>query len=286
MGSPDSSPAASSFAPVEVTVPISASTVEVTSHGEEPHEVIRPRLPDGVSQQVTLTTEAQVFQQIDDQPTQDFSSPPITLPLDAVVNQRPEDTDGETTVDLTFGDVTSPNERLGLALEASKGAGAGFTIGPTGAITELQLRPNAAAQDIARSAVEQAFYQAAYRTISFPTEAIGVGAQWTIHQRVIGGIALDQTTVATLTARDGNLVTVDYTIDQKPDSPIWNLPNGAGTLNVDRYVMRGSGTVTVDLDLPLPVSGIVTVNGDQQYSDPDGPTRLRQTTSNQVEWTS
>nr|WP_245813806.1 hypothetical protein [Rhodococcus marinonascens] len=208
------------------------------------------------------------------------------MPLAAVVNQRPEDVDGETTVDLTFGHVTSPNERLGLALEASEGAGAGFTIEPTSAITELQLRPNANAQDIARSAVEQAFYQAVYRTIPFPTEPVGVGAQWTIHQQVMSGIALDQTAVATLTARDGDLLTVDYTIDQQPTSPVWTLPGGAGTLNVDRYVMQGSGSVAIDLDLPLPVAGTVTVTGDQQYSDPDGPTRLQQTTSNRVEWTS
>ncbi|MFC0453506.1 hypothetical protein [Rhodococcus jostii] len=284
--SSEANTAGSTSTPAEVTVPISATTVELVQPGEEPREVIQRRPPEGVSQQVQLTTGAQVFQQIDDQPAQDFSSPEITLPLTAVVAQATEYTDGGTTVDVTLGDVTTPDERLGSALEATAGSGAGFTVAPSGAITALRLRPDAEAQDIARSAIEQAFYQAVYRTVPFPAEPVGVGAQWTIHQQVMSGIALDQTTVATLTARDGNRLTVDYTIDQKPKSPVWELPGEAGTLNVDQYVMQGSGTMTVDLGLPLPVDGNVTVGGDQQYSDPDGATRLHQTTSNSVRWVS
>ncbi|MFC9762281.1 hypothetical protein [Rhodococcus jostii] len=282
--SSESNPAGSTSTPAEVTVPISATTVELIQPGEEPREVIQRRPPVGVTQQVQLITDAQVFQQIDDQPAQDFSSPEITLPLTAAVGQSTDDTDGGTTVDLTLGDVTSPDDRLGSALEASAGSGAGFTVDPTGAITALRLRPDAEAQDIARSAIEQAFYQAVYRTVPFPAEPVGVGAQWTIRQQVMSGIALDQTTVATLTARDGNRLTVDYTIDQKPKSPVWELPGEAGTLNVDQYVMQGAGTMTVDLGLPLPVTGTVTVGGDQEYSDPDGSTRLHQTTSNSVRW--
>ncbi|MFC9554198.1 hypothetical protein ACFTWF_25535 [Rhodococcus sp. NPDC056960] len=282
--SSDADTAGSTSTPAEVTVPISATTVDLVQPGDDPREVIQRRPPEGVTQQVQLTTGAQVFQQIDDQPAQDFSSPEITLPLTAVVAQATGDTKGGTTVDLTLGDVTSPEQRLGSALEASAGSGAGFTVAPSGAITALRLRPDADAQDIARSAIEQAFYQAVYRTVPFPAEPVGVGAQWTIRQQVMSGIALDQTTVATLTARDGNRLTVDYTIDQRPKSPVWDLPGEAGTLNVDQYVMQGSGTMTVDLGLPLPVDGTVTVGGDQQYSDPDGATRLHQTTSNSVRW--
>ncbi|AWK72274.1 hypothetical protein CBI38_12515 [Rhodococcus oxybenzonivorans] len=277
-------PAGTTSTTAEVTVPISATTVRLTRPGDEPREVLQRRPAVDVAQQVRLTTGAEVFQRIDDQPVQDFSSPEITVPLTAVVTRPTEDADGAIALDLTLGAVTSPDSRLASALEASKGSGAGFTFDSTGAITALRLRPAAESQDIARSAIEQAFYQAVYRTIAFPAEPVGIGAQWTIHQKVMSGIALDQTTVATLTARDGNRVTIDYTVDQTPQSPIWQLPGEAGTLNVDQYVMRGAGTTTVDLGLPLPVAGTVTVSGEQQYSDPEGATLLRQTTSNRVQW--
>ncbi|MFZ2176074.1 MAG: hypothetical protein WAW17_18945 [Rhodococcus sp. (in: high G+C Gram-positive bacteria)] len=270
----------------EVTVPISATTVVLLRPGDEPRELIRRTPPADATQEVRLTTSAQVLQQIDDQPAQDFSSPEITVPLSAVISRPDAGGGASTLVDLTLGDITSPEGRLADALEASSGSGAGLTVDPSGAVTALRLRPASDSQDIARSAIEQAFYQAAYRMIAFPAEPVGVGGQWTIHQRVMSGITLDQTTTVTLAAREGDRLTVDYTIAQTPQSPVWQLPGDSGTLTVDQYVMEGTGTMTIDLGLPLPVEGTVTMGGDQQYSDPDGGTRLHQTTSNRVQWAS
>lgn len=279
-----SEPGGSAAPPAEVTVPVSAVTVELLQPGAEPRERITLRPAAGTSQHVTLTTSAQVFQQIDDQPAQDFSSPEITLPLTAQVSQTVEDAATGFTVDLILGDITTPDATLGSALEASKGSGAGFTVSESGAVTALRLRPSPEAQNLARSAIEQAFYQAVYRTVAFPEAPVGLGAQWIVRQQVMSGIALEQTTTATIAARDGNRVTVDFTIDQKPLDPVWPLPGDAGTLNVDQYAMTGSGSMTLDLALPLPVGGVITVGGDQAYSDPEGTTRLRQTTANRVQW--
>ncbi|MFD4368793.1 hypothetical protein [Rhodococcus sp. NPDC058521] len=278
----------SGAAPSEVTVPISAAQVDVVSDGAEPREIVRHQPPVDATQDSILTTSSQVSQQIDGQPPQDFSSPELTLPLsvrvaDADGSDQEAATDSRT-IELVLGDADTPDGTLDGALSHSEGSGVDLTVGPNGAVTALRLQPAADAPDIARSAIEQAFYQAVYRALPFPETPIGVGAQWTVRQQVTSGITLDQTTTATLRAREGNRLTIDIAIDQKPQSDVWMLDGEAGSLNIDQYTMSGNGSMTVDLDKPLPVDGSVSVGGDQHYSDPDGTTRLMQSITNNVEW--
>ncbi|PTR41856.1 hypothetical protein C8K38_11119 [Rhodococcus sp. OK611] len=266
----------------EVTVPVSAVTATVLDPGAEPRQRVTVHPPIGSEQHATLTTRSQVYQQIDDQPQQDFSTPELRTPLTATV--RGEQSDPAIQVDLTLGSIGTPDPRLSDALKESEGSGAGFTVQPTGAITSLRIAPDPDSRDIARSAVEQAFYQSVYRTVSFPDAEIGIGAVWTLRQQVMSGIALDQVTTATLRERDGDRLTVDVTVTQTPESPVWDLPDKSSRLNIDTYVMTGTGTMVVDLNQPLPVGGDVTVGGHQSYRDPNATTTLRQTITNRVQW--
>ncbi|MEU8894256.1 hypothetical protein [Nocardia sp. NPDC048505] len=261
----------------EVTVPISEAAATLVSPGAEPRAVLRPSYPAGTTQQVTLRTEHRIQQQINDQPVRDFSSSPMTIPMTAQANG-----DG---CDLTLGAVTSSDPALAKALTAADGSHAGFEFNDDGAITALRLAPSPDTSNAARAALEQAFYQAVYRSIMFPDEAVGEGAVWTVHQEVDGGVTLDQVTTATLTHREDNRLTIDLSVTQTPKSKVWSLPNNAGTLTIQDYVMQGQGTITVDLGLPLPVSGMITVGGHQAYSDPHSKSDLQQTITTQVSWT-
>lgn len=268
----------------EVTVPVSAVTTAVLDPGAEPRDVIRVTPALDTVQHIDLTTSSQVFQQIGDQPRQDFSSPEITLPLTATVTRAVSNGDPSTVVDLTLGDATSPDRALMSAFAAASGSGAGLTLGPTGAVSALRLRPAPNAPDAARAAIEQAFYQAVYRMVSFPDVPIGVGAVWEIHQQVMSGITLDQVSTATLVARDGDRFTVRVNIVQTPQDSAWELPNEAGHLNIDSFTMAGDGILTIDPAQPLPVDGELTLAGDQAYSDPEGTTKLAQSLQDRVHW--
>ncbi|WP_255649504.1 hypothetical protein [Nocardia australiensis] len=261
----------------EVTVPISAVIATVVEPGAEPRDMLRPGYAVGTSQQVTLRTEHSIQQQINDEPTRDFSTPALTIPMTAQT--------GPDGVDLTLGVVTSPDPDLAKALTAADGSHAGFEMSELGAITALRLEPSPDTSNGARAALEQAFYQAVYRSIAFPDQPVGEGAVWTVHQEVTGGVALDQVTTATLTKRDGNRLTIELEVTQTPKSKVWTLPNNAGTLDIEDYVMQGSGTITVDLGLPLPVSGSITVGGHQAYRDSRSSSMLQQTINTQVSWT-
>ncbi|MGY4102166.1 hypothetical protein ACW2Q0_21820 [Nocardia sp. R16R-3T] len=260
----------------EVTVPISAAVASVVSVGEEPLSLLRPDYPPGTVQQVTLRTDHHIEQQINDQPPSDFSTPALTIPMTA-------QTDGDG-VELTLGTISTPDPSLAKALTAAGGSHAGFDMSELGAITALRLAPAPDTSNAARAALEQAFYQAVYRSITFPDQPVGEGAVWTVRQEVDGGVALDQVTTATLTKREGDRLTIELEVTQKPKSQVWSLPNNAGTLDIKDYLMQGSGTITVDLGLPLPVAGTITVGGHQAYRDPRSASMLQQTINTQVTW--
>ncbi|WP_307854297.1 hypothetical protein [Rhodococcus sp. B50] len=284
-GPSDGAPAVTAATSTEVTVPVSAVTTTVLDPGAEPRSVARVAPAAGVQQGVVLTTRSEVFQRVGDDPQQDFSTPELTLPLSATVERAISDEDPSTVVDITVGSATSPDGTLGSALSDAEGSGAGLTIGPTGAISALRLEPAPDAANIARSAIEQAFYQAVYRIVSFPEEAIGVGAVWEIHQQVMSaGITLDQVGTATLVEREDDRITVDVKVEQTPRESTWVLPNGQGRLDIEQYTMAGEGSMTVDASLPLPVRGELTVRGDQTYVEPDGGARLSQSQVDRVGW--
>lgn len=260
----------------EVTVPISAAVTTVVSPGDEPRTLLRSTYSVGTVQQVTLRTDHRIQQQINDQPPSDFSTPALTIPMTAMADKE--------GVELTLGAISSPDPSLAKALTAAGGSRAGFDMSELGAITALRLAPSPDTSNSARAALEQAFYQAVYRSVTFPDQPVGEGAVWTVQQEVDGGVALEQVTTATLTKRDGDRLTIELAVTQKPKSSVWTLPNNAGTLDIKDYVMQGAGTITVDLGLPLPVAGSITVGGHQAYRDPRSASMLQQTINTQVTW--
>ncbi|WP_084524218.1 hypothetical protein [Nocardia inohanensis] len=260
----------------EVTVPISTMTTTVIEPGAEPRAALRPAVAAGTTQQVTLSTDHHIEQQINTQAVRDFSPPAVTIPLTAQA--------GNDGVELTLGSVTSPDPAMAKALLPADGSRAGFDISDLGAITALRLSPKPATTDVARAALEQAFYQAVYQSIAFPDEPVGEGAVWTVRQQISGSVPLEQVTTATLTHREGNLLSIALNVVQTPKSTVWHLPNEAGQLEIVDYLMYGTGDVTVDLGLPLPVSGAVEVGGTQSYRDPHSSVVLRQTLRTQVQW--
>ncbi|OZC81034.1 hypothetical protein CH282_17550 [Rhodococcus sp. 06-418-1B] len=262
-----------------VSLPVTPVTTTLVDPGAEPRTAVTRNISG--EQSVRLTTRSTVTQQIDDQAVQDFSTPNLTVPLTA----RASGASGDE-VDLTIGVATSADQRLTDQLAAADGSGAGLTVTDGGAVTALSITPADAAQDAARAAIEQALNQAVYRSISFPEEDLGIGAVWTAQQQVISGLTLNQTTTATLRAREGDVLTIDLRIDQTPESTTLELPDDAGQLAIDNYTMSGTGTLRIDLTKPLPVLGEVTVGGSQQYSDTDGTTVLRQDISDTLEWAS
>lgn len=265
----------------EVTMPIAAAVATLVTPGEEPRSPLRPAIRPGTSQQVTLRTDHHIEQQINDQDAGDFSPPAVTIPLTAQTDHN--------GIDLTLGAVTSTDPALAQQLSSADGSHAGFRMSDDGTITWLRLTTTPATPEGARAALERAFTQAVQHALAFPTEPVGEGAVWTVHQQVAGELQpseVDQVTTATLTSRVGNLATIALDITQTPKSSAWSLPNNAGSLDIIDYAMHGTGTVTVDLGLPLPVAGSVSIGGRLSYLEPRSSVILRQNLSTRMQWDS
>ncbi|WP_238846092.1 hypothetical protein [Nocardia terpenica] len=260
----------------EVTMPIAEATTSLVQPGDEPRSPLRPALLEGGTQQVTLSVDHHVEQQINNQAVRDFSPPAVSIPLTAKTDRA--------NVDLTLGPATSSDPGLAEELLKADGSHAGFEITDRGVITALRMQPKPATPDGAWAALEKAFYQAIYQSIAFPADALGEGAVWTVRQQVSDDVPLDQVTTATLTNRDGNLLTIDLNVTQTPKSKVWKMPSNADALDIVDYVMHGAGTITVDLGMPLPVSGTVTIGGHKSYRDPHSGVLLRQSQRTRVQW--
>jgi hypothetical protein len=272
----------------EVTIAVTPTTTTVVDPGTEPRRVLAFETSDANEQNVDLTTTSTVSQQISDGAPQDFSSPELTVPLSASTSDTVPDDDASTgatrSVELTIGAATSPDEGLTDALSASEGSSARLATTDSGAITALHITPADAALDTARAAIERSLNAAVYRSVDFPEAEVGVGATWTVDQQVLSGITLNQRTTVTLRALDGDRATLDVAITQTPESATWNLPDDAGTLNIETYTFTGSGTLEIDLTRPLPVGGSITAGGEQMYTDPESTTVLRQTVGDSITW--
>ncbi|WP_233225115.1 hypothetical protein [Nocardia sp. MDA0666] len=263
----------------EVTLPISAAVATLVTPGEEPHSQLRPAVRPGTSQQVTLRTDHHLEQQIYDGLPNDFSSPTIEIPLTAHA--------GRDGVDLTVGTATSPDPTLAEQLLHADGSHVGFVMSDAGAITRLSLTTTPDTPEAARAALERALVQVVYHSLTFPAEPVGPHAVWTVHQQVVGDLQpneANQVTTATLTRREGNVLTIALDITQTPKSTEWQLPNNTGSLDIVNYVMRGTGTIVVDLGLPLPVAGSVTIDGGLVYRESHSGGLLRQDISTRVQW--
>lgn len=265
----------------QAAIPVSAVRVTLLDPGTGPHTVLTRRPPVGATGSAVLSTSAAVTQTLADQPPKDFSTPSMRMPLGAhVTSSEP----GMTEVALTLGDVTSPDPTLNTELKAERGAHAGLTIAPDGAITTLRISPPPNADNMARAAVEQAFYQAIYSSVALPSEPVGVGATWRTEQHFTSAVELDQTMNVTLKARQGDVVTLDVQVNQSPTSPVWVMPGDTRKLNIDKYEMTGGGTVTLDLDAPLPTAADITVGGEQVFRVPDSDATIAQTLGNHTQW--
>ncbi|MCJ0893518.1 hypothetical protein [Rhodococcus sp. ARC_M5] len=274
----------------EVTIPVTPTTTTVVDAGTEPRRILTFDTADSDEQNVDLTTTSTVSQQINNDASQDFSSPELTVPLSASTSDTVTDDDAATgatrSVELTIGAATSPDEGLTDALSASEGSAARLATTDSGAITALHITPAEAALDTARAAIERSLNAAVYRSIDLPEAEVGVGAVWTVDQQVLSGITLNQRATVTLRALDGDRATLDVALAQTPESTTWNLPDDAGTLNIATYTFTGAGTLEIDLTQPLPVGGSITAGGEQMYTDPDSTTVLRQTVGDSITWSS
>jgi hypothetical protein len=106
--------------------------------------------------------------------------------------------------------------------------------------------------------VNQSLEQAMLR---LPVEPVGVGAKWKeISQIDSNGLKIEQTAEYTVDSIDGKKLSVATDISQEPKSKKLEAPTPGVEVDLLEFESKGTGTVVLELDHMIPVSGSSTMN--------------------------
>ncbi|UVF78320.1 hypothetical protein [Gordonia mangrovi] len=254
-------------------LPIPPATVTVidAGGGEKRLPAAAPDRAD--AQTVTLTTTSSVRSPGSDE------SQTVEMPLRALFHCT-----DSTDLEMTLGDVTSPDAVLADQLTAVAGSRAGLAIGPGTMPISLRLLPAEEAGPEARLAVEQTLVQALQLSVPVPTEPIGIGARWRSERTIDSAVTVTQQIDATLTGWAGDRMTVDVTVEETPVNSVFAIPGSGGSLTIARFSNAGAGELTIDLTRGLPASGSIELSGARELVGADPTQPLIQQTGLSVRW--
>ncbi|AWH95184.1 hypothetical protein [Dietzia psychralcaliphila] len=187
------------------------------------------------------------------------------------------DVDGAQRATVTAREFTSVDELRSAQFATAPGFAVTWTRSADGIVRGLSLEAPATATDAARAGVEITANAVSDATVAWPTEAIGVGARWTVTRTVDDAVAPTRVVTYELTALDGDVATVDMEASAPDTAETLDAPapdSGPGvTLEVEAYEVEGSGELTVDLRAPLPVDGTTESSTRAVYVDPESGRR-------------
>lgn len=187
------------------------------------------------------------------------------------------DVDGAQRATVTAREFTSVDELRDAQFSTAPGFTVTWTRGADGIVRELSLAAPSGATDAARAAVEITANAISDATVVFPSEAIGIGARWTVTRQIDDAVAPTRVTTYELVDLDGDLATVRSRTAAPDPADTLRAPAADGgpgvTLDVESYEVEGTGELTVDLRAALPVDGTTESSTRAVYADPDSGRR-------------
>lgn len=218
----------------------------------------------------------------------------VTLPLSVTFGPAPAPGDGENPadrrVDLTVGPGTHSDLALGQEVATAEGFLMSWRAASSGRVDTLKLLAPPESSTTGRSIVESSLLSLMSASVVFPAEPVGVGGVWTVSSRVTGDTSMLRTTTYTVTGAEGDTVSLDVSVEERPTQPELTIDNeiagdlDGATLTVENSSTTSEGSLTVDLRRPLPVSGRVSATTRVIYAGPRPEARVVQDITSAVEF--
>ena len=285
--------------PADVAVP--GVKVELQSRGASPQEPIAWFSQEG-SQEVTYhatqgfaqhtvgaakdddatasATDASETAKEDEQPDVDeldYDEVTMNLPLSAEVT-----TDGKgRQTNVTVGEPTGTNDERNEDIATAEGFKMTTEQEVDGRATSRSYTAPDEASATARASVESALNQMNDFPLILPTEPVGIGAKWTVSNRVDGDISMTQKVTYTLLEREGQAVSLKVEVSRKPAVATLAQTD----LKVLDVETESSGQIALDLNKVLPTRGHINVETKGTYGQDDSPVRVVQTSTSKSKWT-
>lgn len=247
--------------------PLDAPSVTLLNPGDDPQEV---RYTPSDEWDTTVAVSAGVEQQVaapgKDVPAEAPAGGDVdktTLPLTVTSSDAPApgagEEDADSRIDVVVGSGKHSNLDVGQDVAASEGFRMSWRTDTSGRISTLKLLAPPGAPERGLQQVEPALLALANSAVVFPDEPIGPGGSWTVEQRVAGDTATVRTTTYTLISRDGDSLTLNTKVDERPQRTSVSI-DGTGqldgqTVSIESAETTSQGQLVVDLSRPLPVSG-------------------------------
>lgn len=274
--------------------------VELVSRGASPQEPIAWFSQEG-SQEVTFhatqgfaqhtvgaakdddatasATDASETAKEDEQPDVDeldYDEVTMNLPLSAEVT-----TDGKgRQTNVTVGEPTGTNDERNEDIVTAKGFKMTTEQEIDGRATSRSYTAPDEASATARASVESALNQMNDFPLIFPTEPVGVGAKWTVSNRVDGDISMTQKVTYSLLEREGQTVSLKVEVSRSPAVATLAQTD----LKVLDVETESSGQIALDLNKVLPTRGHINVKTKVTYGQDDSPVRVVQTSTSKSKW--
>ena len=203
----------------------------------------------------------------------------LTVPLSGAASAavEAEEDPRPVTRDVEFrvGRPAADDLELTDDIRSAEGFLLGWRADGSGEPSSVRLAAPKEATDEGRAMVEQTLMKLLSLPVIFPEEAVGEGATWSVDTRVTGDSTLLQTATYTITAVDGDRVSLDVSVQQRPTLGALTMEDGQ-SLNVLNSNTTSEGALTVDLGKPLPVDGRVSYTTRVVYGGADSDVRVVQ----------
>jgi len=162
------------------------------------------------------------------------------------------------------------------AMKASFGSAKGMvilsTVSDRGAVKKTEVKFPPGADPATRQSMEQMKDSLLNAQVILPEEAVGPDAKWEVTQKLKAqGMTIDQKVTSHLIAIDGNVLTIESTIDQSAANQKITNP-AMPQLKMDLTKLTGSskGQATVDLTKVLPTGASITGGAEMQMTTGSG----------------
>lgn len=215
-----------------------------------------------------------------------------TLPLDVTVHAAPAPGDGEVEadrqIDFEVGTGKHSNLEIGQDVASAEGFLMRWRAATSGEISTLQLLAPPEAAPRGLQIVEPSLLSLVTANVVFPSEPVGTGGSWSVENRVAGDATMVRTTTYTVASIEGDTVTLDVDVEEKPaDTSVEIDSEAAGELDgasveVESTSTTSEGQIVVDLTKPLPVSGQVAATTRLIYSGGAGQAKVVQDVTHAV----
>ena len=273
-----------------VAAPVDAARVTVEDAGSGDKRVLTFDDIDSEQDLKFELTEGFAQDVVDANAPTDFeSSAPeestTSFDLNAEVSEASDDPEQTPATRNAFMTLSNPTYSGTDALNVESGDGFqfGWRADDAGQVSSLRLAAPQAANDDARSILEQAIVELTSMPIVFPDEEIGEGAVWTLDSRTSGDSTLLQTTTYTLENLTETGAELSLDISQRPALGALSMEDG-GELEVMDTETRSSGNLTIDFSQPLPTSGNIEIATRVTYGTEESEIRVLQSTNTRMQF--